>query len=65
MAEFSTATKTAAETTWPTPFRQLKGFGHLIINADEVFGTHSDLAPHAETNRERAGKTAILIFLII
>jgi hypothetical protein len=24
-----------------TPFRQLKGFGHLIINADEVFGTHS------------------------
>ena len=23
----------------PTPFRPLKGFGHLIINADEVFGT--------------------------
>jgi hypothetical protein len=40
VAEFSTATKTATETTWPTPFRQLKGFGHLIINADEVFGTH-------------------------
>ena len=40
MAAFSTATKTATETTMPTPFRQLKGFGHLIINADEVFGTH-------------------------
>jgi hypothetical protein len=25
----------------PKPFRQLKGFGHLIINADEVFGKHS------------------------
>jgi hypothetical protein len=39
--EFSTATKTATETTWPTPFRQLKGFGYHIINADEVFGTHN------------------------
>jgi hypothetical protein len=41
VAAFSTATKTATETTWSTPFRQLKGFGHLIINADEVFGTDS------------------------
>ena len=28
----------------PTPFRPLKGFGHLIINADEVF----DCAPEAD-----------------
>ena len=52
MAEFSTATKTATETTMPTPFRQLKGFGHLIINADEVFGTHRGLKYPRNKGRE-------------
>ena len=30
---------TFAETTWPTPFRQLKAFGHLI-HVEKVFGSH-------------------------
>jgi CBS domain containing-hemolysin-like protein len=44
VAAFSTATKTATETTWPMPFRQLKGFGHVIINADKDFGTYSGVS---------------------
>jgi hypothetical protein len=43
MAAFSTVTKTATDTILLTLSRQLKGFGHLIINADEIFGTHNGI----------------------